>query len=280
MRRTGYLVLAAALAATPAMGQQEPVGAPEAELGARVDRLERIVGSRALREMRERMTSLQREVQELRGRVQEQGHTIEQQRQRIRDLYDDLDRRLLAVERSGPAPGGEAVSDLAPPQAEGENEAYRKAFGLLRELRYEEAVTAFRDFLKKYPESRYAHTARYWVAEALYAQRRFEAAVEAYRDLLEAHPESSREAEARLKIGYSLEETGDAEAARTALEEVVAEFPESTEAEQAKKRLQAIRQAEEEAAEEEASSGEGDSGSSGSGSAGSGSGGSAGDAAE
>lgn len=275
MRRTGYLALAAALAATPAMGQEEPAGGSEPALDSRVERLERIVGSRALREMRERMTSLQREVQELRGRVQEQGHTIEQQRQRIRDLYDDLDRRLLAVERSGPAPGGEAVSDLAPPQAEGENEAYRKAFGLLRELRYEEAVSAFRDFLEKYPESRYAHTARYWVAEALYAQRRFEGAVEAYRDLLEAHPESSRKAEARLKIGYSLEEMGDAEAARKALEEVVAEFPDSTEAEQAQKRLQAIRRAEEEAAAAEESAGEGNAGSDGSGSNGSG-----GDAAE
>jgi tol-pal system protein YbgF len=275
MRRTGYLALAAALAAAPAMGQEEPAGTPRADLGTRVERLERIVGSQALREMRERMTSLQREVQELRGRVQEQGHTIEQQRQRIRDLYDDLDRRLLAVERSGPAPGGEAVSDLAPPQSEGENEAYRKAFGLLRELRYEEAVSAFRDFLEKYPESRYAHTARYWVAEALYAQRRFEGAVEAYRDLLEAHPESSRKAEARLKIGYSLEETGDTEAARKALEEVVAEFPDSTEAEQAQKRLQAIRLAEEEAAAAEESAGEGNSGSNGSGSNGSG-----GDAAE
>jgi len=277
MRRTGFLVLAAALAATPAMGQQESAGAPEAELGSRVDRLERIVGSRALREMRERMTSLQREVQELRGRVQEQGHTIEQQRQRIRDLYDDLDRRLLAVERSGPAPGGEAVSDLAPPQAEGENEAYRKAFGLLRELRYEEAVSAFRDFLEKYPESRYAHTARYWVAEALYAQRRFEAAVEAYRQLLEAHPESPREAEARLKIGYSLEETGDTEAARSALEEVVAAFPDSTEAEQAEKRLQAIRRAQEEAEAAEQAASEGDAEGSTSGSP---SGGSAGDSAE
>ena len=251
MRRTGYLALAAALVITPAAGQEEPTDAapPEAELGSRVERLERIVGSQALREMRERMTSLQREVQELRGQVQEQGHTIKQQRQRIRDLYDDLDRRLLAVERSGPAPGGEAVSDLAPPQAEGESEAYREAFGLLRELRYEEAVSAFRDFLDEYPDSRYAHTARYWVAEALYAQRRFEAAVEAYQKLLDAHPESSREAEARLKIGYSLEESGDREGARAALQEVVAEFPDSTEAEQAEKRLRAIRQAEEEEAE-------------------------------
>ncbi|MFP4607838.1 MAG: tol-pal system protein YbgF [Thiohalospira sp.] len=251
MRRTGYLALAAALMAAPAAGQEEEqvrTDGGSGPLAERVERLERIVGSRALREMRERMTSLQREVQELRGQVQEQGHTIDQQRQRLRDLYDDLDRRLLAVERSGPTPGGgEAVSDLAPPESEGENEAYREAFDLLRELRYEEAVSAFRDFLEEYPESRYAHTAHYWVAEALYAQRRFEAAVEAYRDLLEAHPESSREAEARLKIGYSLDETGEQEEARSALEEVVEDFPDSTEAEQAEKRIRAIEQAEEEA---------------------------------
>lgn len=248
MRRTGYLALAAALAATPALGQEEEqVRTDEGgALAERVDRLERIVGSRALREMRERMTSLQREVQELRGQVQEQGHTIEQQRQRLRDLYDDLDRRLLAVERSGPTPGGgESVSDLAPPESEGENEAYREAFNLLRELRYEEAVSAFRDFLKEYSESRYAHTARYWVAEALYAQRRFEAAVEAYEELLEEHPDSSREAEARLKIGYSLEELGETEDAVAALQRVEEEFPDSTEAEQAEKRLRALEKQEE-----------------------------------
>src|SRR5690606_29755676 len=87
-------VLAAALGAGAAFAAE-----PE-PLDQRVERLERLMSSRGLVDMQLRLESLQREMQTLRGQIEESNHLLEEMGQRQRDLYLDLDRRLLQVERS------------------------------------------------------------------------------------------------------------------------------------------------------------------------------------
>ena len=121
-----------------------------------------------------------------------------------------------------------------------EREAYQQAFDMLRELRYAQATAAFRDFLKKYPNSRYAHIAQYWLGEAGYAQRDFKQAIADYNALLANHPNSPKRAEAMLKIGYSHYELKEADKARSVLEQLVQQYPDSTEAGQARNLLKRI----------------------------------------
>ena len=172
----------------------------------RVQRLERILDSQGLVDMLVRIENMQSELQILRGEIELHSHELEQIKQRQRDLYVDIDRRLLRIERNGPkpdalgaAPKSESTPSTAPAVASGkakpatstagkpkadfatEQKAYQHAFDLLRELRYEQAVTAFRDFIKTYPGGRYAHIAQYWVGEANYAQRNFKQAISDYQ---------------------------------------------------------------------------------------------------
>lgn len=101
----GVLVLGLPLAA-PA---QAPVQ-DNAALGERVSRLEQIVNSNTLVELLSTVQALQREVQSLRGEVELQGHTLSQLKQRQRELYLDLDRRLQRLES-----GQEAAAAPVPP---------------------------------------------------------------------------------------------------------------------------------------------------------------------
>ncbi len=223
----------------------------------RVQRLERLLDSGALVEMQQRLETLQMENQQLRGQLEEQAHELSGLKQRQRELYLDADRRLSRVEREGggaAAPAAPAVTPVTTPtetvsptaaapdeaQLAAERAAYEKAFNLLRELRYEQAITAFRAFLKQYPDGRYAHIAQYWLGEASYTRRDFKQAISDYQALLDGHPSSPKLAEAMLKIGYCHRELGDDAAARAQLEQLVKRYPNSTEAGQARSLLKRL----------------------------------------
>jgi tol-pal system protein YbgF len=243
----------------------------------RLERVERVVQSQSLLGMMERIDALQLEVQQLRGQLEEQQHQMEGMKERQRELYLDVDRRMSRLEREGgalapagmpaspqaplttgntvppaatapaakapaaaaPAAAAPATSD--PAQLAEERAAYQQAFDLLRELRYEQATAAFRDFLKQYPRGRYAHIAQYWLGEAAYARRDFTQAIKDYQALLDNYPQSGKRADAMLKIGYSYQELKRSEEAKQIMERLIELYPDSTEAGQARNQLRRIK---------------------------------------
>ncbi|MFP4611224.1 MAG: tol-pal system protein YbgF [Thiohalophilus sp.] len=262
------LLLLAGMISTPTLAQDNGDRSTE----QRLERLERLVESQGLADILIRLNNLEQEVRELRGQSEEQAHTIEQLKKRQRELYIDLDRRLLQVERgdareqSGTPPAGSDdrpsstskpvprtgmtktprpdtgdVKEVPLSVKKTEQEAYKEAFNLLREQEYDKAIAAFGEFLQNYPDGRYAHIARYWLGEANYAQRNFRAAIGDYETLIEDYPDSPKVAEAMLKIGYSYNQLQEYQAARDILEQLADEYAGTTEASQARNLLQKIR---------------------------------------
>ncbi len=81
---------------------QSPMAlAGESDLEARVTQLERVMNSEGLLNLLDELESLQREVRDLRGQIEEQAYTIEQMKKRQQNLFDDLDHRLSAMQGSG-----------------------------------------------------------------------------------------------------------------------------------------------------------------------------------
>ncbi len=263
--RIGAVALAAALSGTVAA--QAPVQ-DNARLGERLDRLEQQLKSDTLIEMHQTVQSLQREVQSLRGEVELQGHTLTQLKQRQRELYLDIDRRLQRIETgqagaSTPAPAATAPAQGVTPQpdttttaaaapgqtpttaatvdAVEEQRDYQAAFDLLKSGRYDQATQAFQNFLTKYPSGEFADNANYWLAEAYYVTRKFEPALKQFESLVAAYPQSQKLTHALLKIGYIHDELGERAKAEQVLDELIKRFPDSTAAGLARKRLQRIR---------------------------------------
>jgi len=253
----GVLALAALVfpVATPAQGRGVP-------LEQRVDRLERLMGSTALMELLEGVQGLQSEVRELRGQLEQQNHSVEQLKQRQRELYLDLDRRLRAIEATGgsptvasraqvpqsavaPAPSGAASPLTTPPPSpaalEKEQAAYQRAFNLLKEGRYEQATNAFTAFLEAFPNGQYADNAQYWLGEAYYVTRQFEPALKKFELLVDKYPSSAKLAHAQLKIGYIYDELGESAKAREILSALSAQHPKTTAARLARERLQQMK---------------------------------------
>ena len=245
----------------------------------RVDKLERIVNNKGLVEMMVRIESIQSELQNLLGEIELQKHTLAGIKKRQRDLYLDVDRRLLQMERHS----GSNVSSVATKKREpgktplvtkapvaianpenktaperlaktsrvapankiggekNEQAAYQAAFDLLRSLRYDKATLAFRQFLVDYPDGRYAHIAQYWLAETSYHTRKYDIAVKDYQDLIDQYPNSPKRADALLKIAYSQFELKSYAKSKAVLERLIQTYPGTTESGQAENLLQKIR---------------------------------------
>lgn len=250
------------------------------ELETRIQKLERKVDSRSLVDLLEQVSGLQREVQQLRGDIEVQTHSLESLQKRQRDLYLDIDRRLHRLETGGAQPSatgagaGGAVSGKVPapaaaagaaaaagkaaavskPPAAGttataaaaldpaeQRKAYDHALEQLKEGRYDEASAAFTSFLEKYPASSYADNAQYWLGEVFYVTRQFQPALSEFGKVLSDHPDSPKVADAKLKMGYIQYELKDWAKAQDLLKQVVSGYPGTTTARLAQERLDRMK---------------------------------------
>ena len=134
-------------------------------------------------------------------------------------------------------PGQQAEAERPPPDPVRARAGYQRAFQLLKEAQYSQALAAFTRFLADYPDSAFSDNAQYWLAETHYVMRDYAAAIEGYQALLAAYPDSQKVSHAWLKIGYSQAELGQDALARATLEKVITRYPGTTVARLADERL-------------------------------------------
>ena len=150
---------------------------------------------------------------------------------------------VMAPAQDVSAPQGpeEAFDAVQPaPDPERVQADYQNAFNLLKQSRYDRAVTAFREFLARYPGSEYADNAQFWLGEAYFVNGYFEQALLEYNTLLQNYPESPKLAQAKLKAGFCQHELGRIEPAKKQLEELIQQSPGTTAARLAEERLKQI----------------------------------------
>lgn len=248
------------------------------DYNARLEKVERAVNNSALLDMLDLLESLKTEVSSLRGEIEVQTHTIEQLKQKQRELYTDVDGRLQRVEKNGStnssilttsesveitstventessneetsetsviadSTDSDVAKKLDPAKAEA---AYQKAFKLLKDSRYDQALVAFKSFLKDYPTNPFSDNAQYWLGETNYVMQKYELAINEYQALLSTYPDSKKVSHALLKIGYSYDALGNKPDAKKTLEDVKAQYPGTTAARLATERLRKIGSEEE-----------------------------------
>lgn len=230
--------------------EEDPVLLKLDELDQRVGSIERVVRNESLLQIATELDSLRQEVRELRGQTDALQHDAEGTATRQRDQYLDLDQRLQSLERrtrgepSAALPPSDSRTPMpsAPPAAGSDDRArYQAALELLRQGRYPQAESAFRQFLTDFPNSDIVDNAQYWLAETHYVNREFETALAAFQVVIQDHPNSRKVPDALLKSGfceYELQRWADA---RRSLEAVIEQFPDSTAARLAEQRLERLR---------------------------------------
>jgi tol-pal system protein YbgF len=220
--------------------EEDPVVQKLTELDGRLLRIERVLANQSLLSLSQRIDEANAEVRVLRGQLDELQHSLNQTQDQQRQMYSDVDRRLAAVEGGGVGGGSLApsggVSGLPIPQGD-DRANYQAAFDLLKDGKYQEAISGFSQFLTTFPNSALADNAQYWLGEAHYVTRQFPEALRHFQTVVDKYPDSRKIPDALLKLGYCNYELKNYQAARSALGQVVSRFGDTTAARLAAQRL-------------------------------------------
>ena len=221
--------------------EEDPVVQKLTELDSRLLRIERVLANQSLLDLSQRLEAVQVEARMLRGVLDELQHQVQQQQTQQRDMYGDVDRRLAALEGGGARAAASSTSGSDLPVPQGDDRAnYQAAFDLLKDGKYPEAISGFKQFLTTFPTSALADNAQYWLGEAYYVSHDYDSAASTFRTLLKKWPDSRKAPDAMLKLGYTQLEQKQYPAARATLDAVTKKFPGTDSAKLAAERLRRI----------------------------------------
>jgi len=191
---------------------------------------------RSLLDLQSQIEALRTEQALLRGQNEQLLRDVAELQRRQKDMAQGVDERLRQFE---PTPvtvdGREFRADPA------EKRDFEAALAVFRSGKFADAVPAFTTFLRQYPQSGYAPSARFWLGNAQYATRDYKEAINNFKALLAAAPDHGRAPEAALSIANCQIELKDTRAARKTLEDLIRTYPQSEAAAAAKERLARLK---------------------------------------
>ncbi len=251
--------------------------AQQQAVDARVGKLEESLKSQALLDLFTQIEALKTELNKLRGQIEVLNNSLENTVKRQRDMYMDLDTRVMRIEQQGgagpvatapgapaspppsvpataaaaSAPAASAAPTAAAPaaaaaatpsagDAAAEARTYEAAQAQRRLGNYQGAIVAFQNFIKQYPKSNLAPRAQYWIGDSYFNLRDFKLAIASQQTLIKTYPDSPTVPDAMLNIASSQIEMGESIVGKKSLEDLVAKFPISDAADKAKRRLSAL----------------------------------------
>lgn len=177
---------------------------------------------------------------------QERQESLEKRLERLDNAISRNYEKVIALEKymgfeptvSGSP--GKNNDHMSSPMQDTEDGLYTHAKKLLDQGDLENARVQFENFISKYPDSKNADNARFWIADSYYAEKWYEKAILEYQKVLENYPNSNKNASARLKQGYAFAALGEKANARLILKELITRYPNSQEAKYAKEKLKNI----------------------------------------
>jgi tol-pal system protein YbgF len=155
--------------------------------------------------------------------------------QRRRKTSRRASRRIRKLE---PMKVGRWPEFMADPE---EKRQFEDALVILRNGDFDKAAVAFGGFLRRYPASGYADSARFWQGNALYGKRDYKEAIVSFRALVNNAPDHLRAPEALLAVANCQVETKDTKGARATIAELIKTYPKSEAAAAGRERLAALK---------------------------------------
>ncbi|MBZ0225453.1 MAG: tol-pal system protein YbgF [Comamonas sp.] len=191
---------------------------------------------RSLLDLQAQIESLRGDLADLRGQNEKLRRDVSDLQQHQKDIAKNVDDRLRQFEpETVQVDGREFKAEPA------EKNEYEAALAVFRTGKFPDAVAAFQAFVRKYPQSGYLPSARFWLGNAQYATRDYKSAIDNFKALLAGAPDHPRAPEAALSIANCQVELKDTKAARKTLEDLMRVYPQSEAASAAKERLARLK---------------------------------------
>lgn len=220
----------------------------------RVTQLERISNahSQLLTQLQQQLSDSQNDIDTLRGQIQESQYQLNQVVERQKSIMLQIDSlgsgNASATTGDNPASttatpdqNAAATAPAVPVQGNDANSDYNAAIALVRDSsRQDEAIAAFQNFVKAYPDSTYLPNANYWLGQLNFNKGKKDDATFYFASVVKNYPKSPKAPDAMLKVGIIMQDKGDTAKAKAVYQQVVKQYPGSDGAKQAQKRLSGL----------------------------------------
>ena len=195
------------------------------------------------------LEEMNEDIRILSGRLEEIEYSLKQQQQNAADLEhqreEKLDRLAKSVDENAvrlnrmeqylnlesSKKRAAVVAPAAPAKKpSSEDEIYRSAKQAFDQGDFDAARQGFQDFIKRYPNSKNADNAQFWIGEIYYREKWYEKAILEYQNVIENYPKGNKAPAALLKQGLAFSNIGDTANAKLILQELSRKYPKSNEA--------------------------------------------------
>jgi len=219
-------------------------------------------GNQATLGLLSQITSLQSEVQQLRGQLEQQKHELGNLKKRQQSIYADINDRLQKLTPANAAESTNILSsgDLAVPiaqrqtavpvssfvkQAEPakgktsvtEKVAFDAAYANVRDNHYKQAITQFKQFLIDYPAGEYSDNAQFWLASVYRVTRDVPAAKKGFKAVSVNYPKSEKASVSLYKLADIYVDEKNKGEAKKIYQKLIKQYAGSTSAKMAEKKL-------------------------------------------
>ncbi|HDU4719462.1 TPA: cell division protein CpoB [Klebsiella aerogenes] len=210
----------------------------------RVTQLERISNahSQLLTQLQQQLSDNQSDIDSLRGQIQENQYQLNQIVERQKQILQQIDGLTSGGGAAAAGAQAQAPSSSGAPAMTGDaNTDYNAAIALVKDSsRQDDAMVAFQNFVKKYPDSTYQPNANYWLGQLNYNKGKKDDAAYYFASVVKNYPKSPKAPDAMFKVGVIMQDKGDTAKAKAVYQQVVSKFPGTDGAKQAQKRLNAL----------------------------------------
>ncbi|KKI44375.1 cell division protein CpoB [Hafnia alvei] len=222
----------------------------------RVTSLERITNAQGqlFSQLQQQLSDNQRDIDSLRGQIQESQYQLNQVVERQKQILLQLDSQGSANTGAAAADSAAAastasdassttaapVASTAPASSGDANTDYNRAVDLvLVKKQNDQAISAFQSFVKQYPDSTYQPNANYWLGQLFYNKGKKDDSAYYFAVVVKNYPKSPKAPDAMYKVGVIMQEKGQADKAKAVYQQVIKQYPTSDAAKQAQKRIAA-----------------------------------------
>jgi tol-pal system protein YbgF len=238
----------------------------------RMRRLEQQLNNLQNSENPSQVQSLQTEVQSLRGQIEQLNHQIDKMQAQQKaapvpaavapakttvtadasapatsdpDASTDSATAKKAAAKKIVASKAQAAADNAAtkdqPNVAEEQKIYQTAYDYIKAKKYNDAVIALTDMLKKYPTGQFASNAHYWLGELYGLMGKNDKALDEFSLVLSKFPGSPRVSDAQLKVGLILAAQSKWPDAKRAFKTVINTYPGTASSRLASEQLKQIK---------------------------------------
>jgi len=226
------------------------------DLNERVTRIEQQIGYLQQLNIPAKLDQLQQAVAALRGLIDIQGQQMKQLETQQRTLYADLDKRVATLSGKSSAVAAKAddmSSDVAhdavatstkttTDASAKETQAYQGVFNLIRDKKYDAAISSLQDYLRQYSTGKYAADAHYWLGELFVIAGDNDNAIVQFNLVADKYSNSCKAADSLLKLAEIAFNNARFDQAKQYWQTIVNKYQNCSAARVASGRLQKLRQ--------------------------------------